>query len=223
MGRDMSRELDTDMRKKVEEIINVLKAASLRCVAFSYMPMDGDKGDLSKIDDEGLTLLAFVGMKGSCQPDVRTAVEAYVKAGVRVTIVMGDNRLKVRAVAKECGIISNNNDHEGMTIEGQEFCCMLTEQQMEITADRRFRVMARSRPYDKLQLVQALKQSGHVVAVTGDNVTDVPALREADIGLSMGIQGTEVAKESSDIMIMNDNFDTVVTASRWGHCIFNNI
>jgi Ca2+-transporting ATPase len=76
---------------------------------------------------------------------------------------------------------------------------------------------------DKLVLVQCLKQKGHVVAVTGDGTNDAPALKEADVGLSMGIQGTEVAKESSDIVIMNDNFDTVVTATRWGRCVFNNI
>ena len=83
--------------------------------------------------------------------------------------------------------------------------------------------MARSLPLDKLVLVRRLKQKGHVVAVTGDGTNDAPALKEADVGLSMGVQGTEVAKESSDIIILNDTFETVVTATRWGRCVYNNI
>jgi Ca2+-transporting ATPase len=84
-------------------------------------------------------------------------------------------------------------------------------------------VMARSSPFDKLLMVQCLKKKGHVVAVTGDGTNDAPALKEADIGLSMGIQGTEVAKESSDIVILDDNFTSVVTVLRWGRCVYNNI
>ncbi|RZC91976.1 hypothetical protein C5167_041409, partial [Papaver somniferum] len=83
--------------------------------------------------------------------------------------------------------------------------------------------MARSSPFDKLLMVQCLKQKGHVVAVTGDGTNDAPALKEADVGLSMGIQGTEVAKESSDIVILDDNFATVVTVLRWGRCVYTNI
>ncbi|RYR32809.1 hypothetical protein HN51_033042 [Arachis hypogaea] len=83
--------------------------------------------------------------------------------------------------------------------------------------------MARSSPFDKLLMVECLKQKGHVVAVTGDGTNDAPALKEADIGLSMGIQGTEVAKESSDIVILDDNFASVVTVLRWGRCVYNNI
>ncbi|KAG8370280.1 hypothetical protein BUALT_Bualt14G0100600 [Buddleja alternifolia] len=84
-------------------------------------------------------------------------------------------------------------------------------------------VMARSSPFDKLLMVQCLKRKGHVVAVTGDGTNDAPALKEADIGLSMGIQGTEVAKESSDIVILDDNFASVATVLRWGRCVYNNI
>ncbi|RVX20505.1 Calcium-transporting ATPase 12, plasma membrane-type [Vitis vinifera] len=87
----------------------------------------------------------------------------------------------------------------------------------------KIRVMARSSPFDKLLMVQCLKQKGEVVAVTGDGTNDAPALKEADIGLSMGIQGTEVAKESSDIVILDDNFTSVATVLRWGRCVYNNI
>ncbi|OEL33329.1 putative calcium-transporting ATPase 13, plasma membrane-type [Dichanthelium oligosanthes] len=212
------RELGVEQRTNLEKVISDMAAGSLRCIAFAYkQQVDGEQ---SKIDDEGLTLLGLVGLKDPCRPEVKAAIEACTKAGVAVKMVTGDNVLTARAIAKECGIISDK-DRNGIVIEGQEFRAMSPEQQLEIVD--RIRVMARSLPMDKLVLVQRLKQKGHVVAVTGDGTNDAPALKEADVGLSMGIQGTEVAKESSDIVIMNDNFDTVVTATRWGRCVFNNI
>jgi len=212
-----ARELDAGKRRKLEEIISEMAAASIRCIAFAYKHVDSEH---SKIDDEGLTLLGFVGLKDPCRPEVRTAIEACTKAGVAVKMVTGDNVHTARAIAMECGIISNS-DRDAIVMEGQEFRAMSPQEQLDIVD--RIRVMARSLPMDKLVLVQRLKQRGHVVAVTGDGTNDAPALKEADVGLSMGIQGTEVAKESSDIVIMNDNFDTVVTATRWGRCVFNNI
>ncbi|CAL4933429.1 unnamed protein product [Urochloa decumbens] len=213
-----ARELGAEQRRELEKVISDMAAASLRCIAFAYKQQQ--VVDDAKIDDEGLTLLGFVGLKDPCRPEVRNAIEACAKAGVAVKMVTGDNVLTARAIARECGIVSDA-DREGIVIEGHEFRAMSPEQQLEIVD--RIRVMARSLPMDKLALVQRLKQRGHVVAVTGDGTNDAPALKEADVGLSMGVQGTEVAKESSDIVIMNDNFDTVVTATRWGRCVFNNI
>ncbi|OEL13270.1 Calcium-transporting ATPase 12, plasma membrane-type [Dichanthelium oligosanthes] len=211
-----AHELGVDQRRNLEKVISDMAAASLRCIAFAYKQVNGEH---SKIDDEGLTLLAFISLKDPCRPEVRTAIEACMKAGVAVKMVTGDNVITARAIAKQCGIISDN-DRNGIVIEGRKFRAMSPEHQLEIVD--RIRVMARSLPRDKLVLVQRLKQKGHVVAVTGDGSNDAPALKEADVGLSMGIQGTEVAKESSDIVIMN-NFDTVVTATLWGRCVFNNI
>ncbi|KAF7059087.1 hypothetical protein CFC21_066036, partial [Triticum aestivum] len=213
-----ARELGVEQRRNLEKVINDMAVCSLRCIAFAYKQVDGS--EQSKIDDDGLTLLGFVGLKDPCRPEVKAAIEACTKAGVAVKMVTGDNILTARAIAKECGIISSN-DPSGIVIEGHEFRAMSPEQQLEIVD--RIRVMARSLPLDKLALVQRLKQKGHVVAVTGDGTNDAPALKEADVGLSMGVQGTEVAKESSDIIILNDNFDTVVTATRWGRCVYNNI
>ncbi|CAM0884514.1 unnamed protein product [Alopecurus aequalis] len=212
-----ARQLGVEQRKNLEKVINDMAVGSLRCIAFAYKQVDSEQ---AKIDDEGLTLLGFVGLKDPCRPEVKAAIEACTKAGVAVKMVTGDNILTARAIAKECGIISSN-DQNGIVIEGYQFRAMSPEQQLEIVD--KIRVMARSLPLDKLVLVQRLKQKGHVVAVTGDGTNDAPALKEADVGLSMGIQGTEVAKESSDIIILNDNFDTVVTATRWGRCVFNNI
>ncbi|KAL6609460.1 hypothetical protein ACP70R_039429 [Stipagrostis hirtigluma subsp. patula] len=218
VGADgVARELGLEQRRNLETVISDMAAASLRCIAFAYKQVDGEH---SRIDDKGLTLLALVGLKDPCRREVRGAIKACIKAGVAVKMVTGDNVLTARAIAEECGIISTN-DPDGIVIEGHQFRAMSPGQQLKIVD--RIRVMARSLPMDKLALVRRLKQKGHVVAVTGDGTNDVPALKEADVGLSMGVQGTVVAKESSDIIILDDNFNTVVNVICWGRCIFNNI
>ncbi|XP_037433716.1 calcium-transporting ATPase 7, plasma membrane-type-like [Triticum dicoccoides] len=214
-----ARELGDEQRKSLEKVIDGMSADSLRCIAFACKQVNGT--EQSKIDDEGLTLLGFVGLKDPCRPEVKAGIEACTKAGIAVKMVTGDNILTARAIAKECGIISSDDNPNGIVIEGREFRAMSTREQLKNVDN--IRVMARSLPSDKLALVQRLKEKGHVVAVTGGSTNDALALKEADIGLSMGVQGTEVAKESSDIIILNDEFDTVVAVTRWGRCVYNNI
>ncbi|KAG4949350.1 hypothetical protein JHK85_043212 [Glycine max] len=140
----------------------------------------------------------------------------------KVKMVTGDNVKTAKAIALECGILNSYADAtEPNIIEGKTFRGYSDAQRDEI-ADR-ISVMGRSSPNDKLLLVQALRRKGHVVAVTGDGTNDAPALHEADIGLAMGIQGTEVAKESSDIIILDDNFASVVKVVRWGRSVYANI
>ncbi|CAL5347263.1 unnamed protein product [Camellia sinensis] len=128
----------------------------------------------------------------------------------------------IRSITPECGILRPNQDiGNEAVIEGVKFRNYTPEERMERV--EKICVMARSSPLDKLLMVQCLKQKGHVVAVTGDGTNDAPALKEADIGLSMGTQGTEVAKESSDIVILDDNFASVTTVLCWGRCVYNNI
>ncbi|XP_078164753.1 calcium-transporting ATPase 7, plasma membrane-type-like [Carex rostrata] len=216
--------MDFDQKSHFERIIKGMAASSLRCIAFACKNIEEmsqtNEGEAPKIDDEGLILLGLVGLKDPCRPEVKAAIEACKHAGVTVKMVTGDNVFTARAIAKECGIISENSEVD-VVVEGQEFRNYSPDKQLEI-ADK-IRVMARSSPFDKLLLVQCLKKKGHVVAVTGDGTNDAPALKEADVGLSMGIQGTEVAKESSDIVILDDNFNTVVTVMSWGRCVYNNI
>ncbi|RZC48947.1 hypothetical protein C5167_017373 [Papaver somniferum] len=217
-------------RMKLEEIIKNMADQSLRCIAFAYgqfQEEDLEKNDGEeagqKLKEDGLTLLGLVGLKDPCRPGVRKAVEACKNAGVSIKMITGDNIFTARAIATECGILdpSDPNLNNGAVVEGVEFRNYIVEERME-KVDR-ISVMARSSPFDKLLMVQCLKQKGHVVAVTGDGTNDAPALKEADVGLSMGIQGTEVAKESSDIVILDDNFATVVTVLRWGRCVYTNI
>ncbi|XP_043718872.1 putative calcium-transporting ATPase 13, plasma membrane-type [Telopea speciosissima] len=215
-------------RKKFEEIIESMAANSLRCIAFAHKEIIEEEleyredGKIHEKLSEGLTLLGLVGLKDPCRPGVRKAVEACKDAGVHIKMITGDNIFTARAIAIECGILDPNQvSGNGEVVEGVEFRNYTPEERME-KVDR-IHVMARSSPFDKLLMVQCLKQKGHVVAVTGDGTNDAPALKEADIGLSMGIQGTEVAKESSDIVILDDNFASVATVLRWGRCVYNNI
>ncbi|KAM0931732.1 hypothetical protein ACQ4PT_000148 [Festuca glaucescens] len=136
-------------------------------------------------------------------------------------MVTGDNLQTARAIALECGILTDPQASTPVIIEGRVFRAY-SDTEREAVADK-ISVMGRSSPNDKLLLVKALKKNGHVVAVTGDGTNDAPALHEADIGLSMGIQGTEVAKESSDIIILDDNFASVVKVVRWGRSVYANI
>ncbi|RDY01772.1 Calcium-transporting ATPase 12, plasma membrane-type, partial [Mucuna pruriens] len=221
----IEKSLDEE-RSKLEMIIEGMAASSLRCIAFAHMQIseDIDYNDKEKAQQilrkDGLTLLGIVGLKDPCRPNIKKAVETCKRAGVSIKMITGDNIFTARAIATECGIL-DLDVNAGEVVEGVEFRNYTEEDRME-KVDK-IRVMARSSPLDKHLMVQCLKKKGHVVAVTGDGTNDAPALKEADIGLSMGIQGTEVAKESSDIVILDDNFNSVATVLRWGRCVYNNI
>ncbi|KAE9617643.1 putative calcium-transporting ATPase [Lupinus albus] len=220
------KDLDNTNRLILEQIIQGMAASSLRCIAFAHTSVDAneehrDDEQNKKVKEEDLTLLGLVGIKDPCRPGVKKAVEACQQAGVNIKMITGDNVFTAKAIATECGILQPNQDTVGAVVEGEEFRNYTPEERLD-KVDK-ICVMARSSPFDKLLMVQCLKQKGHVVAVTGDGTNDAPALKEADIGLSMGIQGTEVAKQSSDIVILDDNFASVATVLRWGRCVYNNI
>lgn len=224
----LPQELTSDKVDEFKKSIETMAAGSLRCVAFAYRrydPVDNPSQELregSDLPEDKLTLLGIVGIKDPCRDGVKEAVEICIKAGVKVRMVTGDNLQTAKAIAMECGILDPNSSvAEPTIIEGKTFRA-LSEKLREEVAEQ-ISVMGRSSPNDKLLLVQALKKRGHVVAVTGDGTNDAPALHEADIGLSMGIQGTEVAKESSDIIILDDNFASVVKVVRWGRSVYANI
>ncbi|XP_022897971.1 calcium-transporting ATPase 9, plasma membrane-type-like isoform X2 [Olea europaea var. sylvestris] len=222
-------QMEEDKVSYFKKAIEDMAAGSLRCVAIAYRSYEKEMVPSNEVEmenwqlpEEDLILLAIVGIKDPCRPGVRNAVQLCIDAGVKVRMVTGDNLQTAKAIAVECGILGSNGDAtEPNLIEGKAFRAMSETQRLEV-ADR-ISVMGRSSPDDKLLLVQALRKKGHVVAVTGDGVNDAPALHEADIGLAMGIQGTEVAKESSDIIILDDNFATVAKVVRWGRSVYANI
>ncbi|XP_044381952.1 calcium-transporting ATPase 5, plasma membrane-type isoform X4 [Triticum aestivum] len=219
--------MSSDKYNELKRFIDDMSMSSLRCIAFAYCTCELSmvpREDLDKwqLPEENLTLLGMVGIKDPCRPGVRDAVQLCSAAGVKVRMVTGDNVETAKAIAFECGILNAKDAaSETIIIEGKVFREM-SETAREEVADK-ITVMARSSPNDKLLLVQALKRKGHVVAVTGDGTNDAPALHEADIGLSMGISGTEVAKESSDIIILDDDFTSVVKVVRWGRSVYANI
>ncbi|GMI91979.1 autoinhibited Ca(2+)-ATPase 9 [Hibiscus trionum] len=209
--------------------IDEMAANSLRCVALAYrlcekekVPTDEEGFNGWILPEDNLVLLAIVGIKDPCRPGVKDAVKICMDAGVKVRMVTGDNIQTARAIALECGILSSAEyATEPTIIEGKVFRDFSDKEREQVAT--KITVMGRSSPSDKLLLVQALRKGGDVVAVTGDGTNDAPALHEADIGLSMGIQGTEVAKESSDIIILDDNFASVVKVVRWGRSVYANI
>lgn len=160
-----------------------------------------------------MTLLGVVGIQDPLREGVYEAVKKCQHAGVVVRMVTGDNKLTAQAIAKECGILQPNS----LVMEGPDFRNLSKMQQSEIIP--KLHVLARSSPEDKRILVKRLKEKGETVAVTGDGTNDAPALKTADVGFSMGIAGTEVAKEASAIILMDDNFTSIVKALKWGRAV----
>ncbi|KAG5244989.1 calcium-transporting ATPase 12, plasma membrane-type [Salix suchowensis] len=217
------KSLNEEEKVQLGAIIHSMASKSLRCIAFAHKIVAEDNGHASeKLQESGLDLLGLVGLKDPCRPGVRTAVESCKSAGVNVKMITGDNVHTARAIAIECGILNPEQDMQnGAVVEGVQFRNCSPEERMAMIDN--ILVMARSSPFDKLLMVQCLKEKGRVVAVIGDGTNDAAALKEADVGLCMGIQGTEVAKESSDIVILDDNFSSMVTVLRWGRSVYNHI
>ncbi|XP_020109417.1 calcium-transporting ATPase 8, plasma membrane-type-like isoform X2 [Ananas comosus] len=219
--------MTSDKADEFKKDIEDMAARSLRCVAFAYRPFELENVPSEEqrvnwvLPEDNLILLAIVGIKDPCRPGVRDAVLLCRDAGVKVRMVTGDNLQTAKAIALECGILTDPNVSEPVVIEGRTFRAC-TDAEREAIANE-ISVMGRSSPNDKLLLVRALRSRDHVVAVTGDGTNDAPALHEADIGLAMGISGTEVAKESADIIILDDNFASVVKVVRWGRSVYANI
>ncbi|ELU40116.1 cation-transporting atpase fungi [Rhizoctonia solani AG-1 IA] len=166
---------------------------------------------------EDLTLVAITGIEDPLRPGVKEAVAKCHGAGVTIKMCTGDNVLTARSIASQCGIFTAG----GIIMEGPVFRRLSTEEQREIVP--RLQVLARSSPEDKRILVDTLKGLGEIVGVTGDGTNDGPALKHANVGFSMGIAGTEIAKEASDIILMDDNFSSIVSAIMWGRCVNDSV
>ncbi|XP_051149035.1 putative calcium-transporting ATPase 11, plasma membrane-type [Andrographis paniculata] len=198
-------------------VINGFASEALRTLCLAFKDIDDDFHGNS-IADHGYTLIAIVGIKDPIRPGVKEAVKACLDAGITVRMITGDNINTAKAIAKECGILSDDD----RAIEGPDFRRM-TEYDRSLTIPN-LKVMGRSSPKDKYDLVKISRSMlKEVAAVTGDGTNDAPALHEADIGLAMGISGTEVAKESADVIVLDDNFSTIVTVAKWGRSVYINI
>jgi cation-transporting P-type ATPase F len=192
----------------------------LRVLAFARAATDGDTID--EDDLGGLTLLGLQAMYDPPRPEAIAAVAAAQKAGIAVKMITGDHPATARAIAGQIGLDGEAHDDGGVrTISGADLAKVPDEDLVEVAEHTT--VFARVTPEQKLLLVEALQQRGHVVAVTGDGVNDAPALKQADIGVAMGRDGTEVAKEAADMILTDDNFASIEAAVEEGRGVFDNL
>ncbi|MDF2153257.1 cation-transporting P-type ATPase [Vibrio sp. CAU 1672] len=209
-----------------EELVTSYEAAiqdfahqALRTLAVGVRELSD--ADLEKDHEElekDVTILGLFGIMDPPRPEVRDAVNSCYDAGVRTVMITGDHALTAAAIAREIGIIRSEED---LVVTGAELDEMSDDKLREICP--KVAVFARVTPEHKLRIVQAQQENNEVAAMTGDGVNDAPALRRADIGVAMGITGTSVAKDSGDLILLDDNFSTIVKAVRQGRQIFDNL
>jgi Ca2+-transporting ATPase len=222
-----TRPIDDLAAENLSRTIIFYANQSLRAIALCYRdftswpPQDVRLNEENEVeyDDlfQDLTMIGIVGIEDPLRPGVREAVGKCHKAGVTVKMCTGDNAITARSIALQCGIFTPG----GIIMEGPTFRKLSDADMTEIVP--RLQVLARSSPEDKKILVEKLKSLGEVVGVTGDGTNDGPALKTANVGFSMGISGTEVAKEASDIIVMDDNFASIVKAIIWGRCVNDSV
>jgi Ca2+-transporting ATPase len=225
LGRLSTHNLsDENSRQVVADTIEEYASHSLRTIALAYRdfyiqywpPYTSEIGNDAPAEFcqlfKDMVFIGVVGITDPLRPGVTQAVSDCRNAGVTVRMVTGDNVSTAKAIASECGIYT-----DGIIMEGPQFRKLTLSEMNSVLPN--LQVLARSSPQDKRMLVKYLKHRGEIVAVTGDGTNDGPALKAADVGFSMGIAGTEVAKAASSIILMDDNFASIVKAIAWGRCV----
>ena len=211
------RELSADDARRYEDENRRLGEEGLRVLATAYRDFSADEfradADLLAYV-EGLTLLAMVGIVDPPRPQAKAAISTAKAAGIKIRMITGDHLVTAQTIARDLGI-------EGRAISGQEFAA-LSDAEAAVQLGE-IGVLARVTPEDKVRLVELLKQKGDVVAMTGDGVNDAPALKRADIGIAMGITGTEVSKEAADMILTDDDFATIVKAVEFGRGLYDDL
>ncbi|XBW34944.1 hypothetical protein QEN19_000508 [Hanseniaspora menglaensis] len=210
---------------EVLENIETMASDALRTIAVAHLTLPKVKFDLKVLHDDvisnlgqNFTLDALIGVKDPLRPNVRESVLKCHLAGVTVRMVTGDNLTTAKAIARNAAILpALGEPHNFVAIEGPAFRKLSDEELNDVVPN--LRVLARSSPEDKRILTAKLMSLGEVVAVTGDGTNDAPSLKLADVGFAMGIAGTEVAKEASDVILTKDDFTSIVEACKWGRCV----
>ncbi|XP_068917654.1 plasma membrane calcium-transporting ATPase 2 isoform X1 [Tenebrio molitor] len=235
-----------DMQERLlKQVIEPMACDGLRTICIAFREFVPGKAEINQVhvenepnwEDEdnivnNLTCLCVVGIEDPVRPEVPDAIRKCQKAGITVRMVTGDNLNTARSIATKCGIVKPNEDF--LIIEGKEFNRRIRDSTGEVQQhllDKvwpKLRVLARSSPTDKYTLVKGIidskiSENREVVAVTGDGTNDGPALKKADVGFAMGIAGTDVAKEASDIILTDDNFSSIVKAVMWGRNVYDSI
>ena len=206
-------------RRRWEETNQELAGAALRVLGLRYreLPDGYNEADFAK----ELVFVGLVGMSDPLREEAKAAISTCREAGIRTVMITGDQQPTAAEIARQLGIDVDLKGRALRTVHGRELANLDAEGWKRTVADAA--VFARVSPEHKLQILEALQQQGHVVAMTGDGVNDAPALKKADIGIAMGIKGTEVAKENADMVITDDNFASIVGAVEQGRIIYGNI
>jgi len=224
-------------RLNLEKHIAGFSSEGLRCLAIAEIPGAGALSGLNESNkasllkdinkyneyEQGATFLGLVCIKDPVRAEVKQSIQDCYTAGIRVIMITGDSKETATAVAKELNIIEARDDLAKCVFTGDQFEAMTDAQKKSALAGQGGRVFSRVEPQHKRQLVQHLIEMKEVVAMTGDGVNDAPALKQAHIGIAMGITGTEVAKNASDMVLADDNFATIVKAVEEGRSIYSNM
>mmetsp|Transcript_14750 Transcript_14750/g.31607 ORF Transcript_14750/g.31607 Transcript_14750/m.31607 type:complete len:1093 (-) Transcript_14750:140-3418(-) len=201
--------------------VNEMASQGLRTLLLCYRDLPGAAArDWEEAPETEMTFVGVLGIKDPIRPETRDAVLMLKQAGVIVRMVTGDNPLTAKFIAHEAGILDGSEGPNAL-LEGPVFRKMSSEEKRAVALD--IRVLARSSPTDKLVLVRQHKALGEVVSVTGDGTNDAPALKEADVGFALGLAGTEIAKEACDIVILDDNIQSMAKAVLWGRNVYTSI
>ncbi|MFB3168788.1 calcium-translocating P-type ATPase, SERCA-type [Neobacillus sp. 179-C4.2 HS] len=210
--------LGQSVQNQVQEAINNLASKALRTIAIAFKPIPANTVILSEQEAENkLTFIGVQGMIDPPRPEVKDAVKECKEAGIKTVMITGDHVITAKAIAAQLGILTNKSK----VLDGNALSNMSVPELEEIVDD--VSVFARVSPEHKLKIVKALQNRGHIVAMTGDGVNDAPAIKAADIGVAMGITGTDVAKEASSLVLLDDNFATIKSAIEEGRNIYENI
>jgi Ca2+-transporting ATPase len=214
-----TRPLTGARRGEISAANEELAQRALRTLAIAYRSVPAGELDVDDVDERVERDLVFAGLVGMIDPprdEAKSAVERAKKAGIRPIMITGDHPVTAQVIARELGIAG-----KGRAVTGAELEIMNDESLLQVA--RECAVYARVNPGHKLRIVKALQRDGSIVAMTGDGVNDAPALKMADIGVAMGITGTDVSKEAADMVLADDNFATIIAAVEEGRAIFSNI
>lgn len=211
------RDITDEDKERISEICTDLSAQAMRTLGFAMKLLSTVPQEESDNVEYKMVFIGLVGMIDPPRREVAAAIRTCREAGIKTVMITGDHRLTALAIAKELGIY-----RQGDSIIGGEELCIMTDKDLD-AAVKNTTVFSRVSPADKLRIINALKRSSEVVAMTGDGVNDSPALKAADIGVAMGITGTDIAKDAADIVLLDDSFNTIAYAIKEGRRIYNNL
>ena len=235
--------LDKATRDRLSRALNAKAGHALRLLAFAVKPASeldpalssyngspshpaqailADPARYSEVES-GLTFVGLAGLRDPPRPEVSAAIADCHTAGIRVLVITGDNKLTAEAVCRDIGVFDPGQSLTSRSLTGSEFMALSLDERRDVLCQPGGLCFSRAEPRHKQDIVRLLKEMGEVTAMTGDGVNDAPALKLADIGVAMGIAGTEVAKQASDMVLADDNFATVVAAVEEGRAIYNNM